>query len=161
MHAVILGFGGLPVIWMGDELGLLNDPDWAAEPGHSADNRWAHRPRMSWPPTDHFGVGDLLKRLIAARRRLPQLHAATPTEVLTPWDPGVFLLLRRHPVGPMLGAYNVTAEPRQLPVQLLREHGLTGEPFEHIRAASLPAVDGVLVLQPYQPLWLTDGSARA
>ena len=27
-HAVVLGFGGLPVIWMGDELGLLNDPDW-------------------------------------------------------------------------------------------------------------------------------------
>ena len=24
-HAVVLGFGGLPVIWMGDELGLLND----------------------------------------------------------------------------------------------------------------------------------------
>ena len=28
-HAVILGFGGLPIVWMGDELGLLNDLDWA------------------------------------------------------------------------------------------------------------------------------------
>ena len=34
-HAMVLGFGGLPVIWMGDELGLLNDPDWAAEPDHA------------------------------------------------------------------------------------------------------------------------------
>ena len=48
----MLGFGGLPVIWMGDELGLLNDPDWAEEPGHAEDNRWVHRPRMPWPPPD-------------------------------------------------------------------------------------------------------------
>ena len=43
-HAIMLGFGGLPVIWMGDELGLLNDADWAATPEHAEDNRWAHRP---------------------------------------------------------------------------------------------------------------------
>ncbi len=43
-HAVVLGFGGLPVIWMGDELGLLNDPDWDADPEHAPDNRWVHRP---------------------------------------------------------------------------------------------------------------------
>ena len=47
-HAVIMGWGGIPVIWMGDELAMLNDPDWAAEPGHEDDNRWAHRPRMDW-----------------------------------------------------------------------------------------------------------------
>jgi amylosucrase len=32
-HALIAGFGGLPVIWSGDELGMANDPRWAAEPG--------------------------------------------------------------------------------------------------------------------------------
>ena len=51
-HAVILGFGGVPVIWMGDELGLLNDVGWADEPAHAADNRWVHRPRMPWPVPD-------------------------------------------------------------------------------------------------------------
>ena len=57
VHAIVLGFGGLPVIWMGDELGLLNDPDWAEEPGHAEDNRWVHRPRMPWPaPEDLHGV---------------------------------------------------------------------------------------------------------
>ena len=56
-HAIILGFGGLPVIWMGDELGLLNDPDWADEPAHAADNRWVHRQRMPWPlPPDTHGI---------------------------------------------------------------------------------------------------------
>ena len=42
-HAVVMGFGGVPVLWSGDELGLRNDPAWADEPGHEDDNRWAHR----------------------------------------------------------------------------------------------------------------------
>src|SRR5207237_6543557 len=51
-HAVVLGFGGLPVLWMGDELGLPNDDAWADQPGHQEDNRWVHRPRMPWPAAD-------------------------------------------------------------------------------------------------------------
>ena len=43
---MILGWGGLPVIWSGDELATPNDPDWAQEPGHESDNRWAHRPAL-------------------------------------------------------------------------------------------------------------------
>ena len=43
-----MGWGGIPVIWSGDELGMPDDPDWASEPGHEADNRWSHRPRIDW-----------------------------------------------------------------------------------------------------------------
>ena len=45
-HAVVAGWGGIPVVWSGDELALPNDPAWAGEPGHEDDNRWAHRPRL-------------------------------------------------------------------------------------------------------------------
>ena len=51
-HAIVLGWGGIPVLWMGDELGLPNDARWADEPGHEDDNRWVHRPRM-----DRGGAG--------------------------------------------------------------------------------------------------------
>ncbi|NTW40190.1 MAG: alpha-amylase, partial [Cellulomonadaceae bacterium] len=47
-HAVVMGFGGIPVLWMGDELALPNDDGWALEPGHQDDSRWVHRPRMPW-----------------------------------------------------------------------------------------------------------------
>src|SRR6476660_745291 len=30
-HAVVAGWGGIPVVWSGDELGLPNDPNWAQE----------------------------------------------------------------------------------------------------------------------------------
>ena len=47
-HAIVMGWGGVPVLWSGDELGLPNDPFWADEPAHAGDNRWAHRPRLPW-----------------------------------------------------------------------------------------------------------------
>ena len=90
-HAVVLAFGGLPVIWMGDELGLLNDAGWADDPAHAADNRWVHRPRMPWRrwrrASDPHGITAGLRHLLDVRRSLPHLHAATPTEVWDPRDP--------------------------------------------------------------------------
>ena len=65
---MILGFGGLPVLWMGDEVGLLNDQGWADEPAHAADNRWVHRPRMPWPvPADTDGIREGLAHLLHVR----------------------------------------------------------------------------------------------
>ena len=84
-HAIVLGFGGLPVIWMGDELGLLNDPDWDDEPEHAEDNRWVHRPRMPWPPpADEHGIQAGVRQLVRARAgaaapaRLGRRHGARP-----------------------------------------------------------------------------------
>ena len=156
-HALVLGFGGLPVIWMGDELGLLNDPDWAEEPGHAEDNRWVHRPRMPWPPPeDLHGVNRGLRELIAARRALPHLHAATASEVWDPRDPGVLLVVRRHPLGPMLGAYNVTDSPRSVPFEVLHDLGLDPTRVVDRISGAVPSLWGDAVqLPPYAAVWLT------
>ncbi|MEZ5094175.1 alpha-amylase family protein [Nocardioides sp.] len=159
-HAVILGFGGLPVLWMGDELGLLNDPHWASEPGHAADNRWVHRQRMPWPlPPDSHGIRAGLDRLLAARRALPHLHAAVPTEVWDPRDPGVLLVVRRHSSGNLLGAYNVTPDDRFVPGEVLAWLGL--DPMtavDHLRGSERSArvgVGGGVALPAYAAAWVT------
>ena len=156
-HAVVLGFGGLPVIWMGDELGLLNDPDWDADPEHAPDNRWVHRPRMPWPlPPDRHGIQEGVRRLVAARASLPHLHAAVPAEVLDPRDPGVLLVARRHPVGTMLGAYNVTPGPRHVPLAVLRDLGLDPDSVvDHVSGSTPVLHDDAVQLAPYACVWLT------
>ena len=158
-HAIVLGFGGVPMIWSGDELGLLNDPDWAEEPGHAADNRWVHRPRMPWPATpDAHGVNRMLRRLVRARAALEHLHAATAAEVLDPHDPGVLLVARRHPAGVMLGAYNVTEDVRHVPHQVLHELGLDPPGvLDRVRGERPRSVEDAILLAPYQPLWLVAG----
>ncbi len=156
-HALVLGFGGLPVLWMGDELGLLNDPEWDTEPGHAADNRWAHRPRMPWPaPEDTHGINADLRSLISARRELPQLHAATATQVLTPRDPAVLLTVRRHPLGPMLGVYNVSDRPARVPHEVLHDVGLVpAHVVDRITGTAPDSADDTVLLAPYAALWLT------
>jgi len=157
-HAIILGFGGLPVIWMGDELGLLNDPDWDAPPEHAEDNRWVHRPRMPWPvPADTHRIQRGVRDLVRARASLPHLHAAFEAQVLDPRDPGVFLVARRHALGPMLGAYNVMPEPRHVPLEVLRSVGLDPRRVVDHLTGSVPYIrDEAVQLPPYAAAWLVE-----
>ncbi len=162
LHAAILGFGGVPVIWMGDEVGLASDPDWAEEPEHADDNRWAHRPVMPWGadgrPPDPHGVLPRLRHLVEVRRSLPHLHAAVPAEVLDPPDTGVFHVLRSHPEGAFLAVHNVTPTERLVPWWLLEECGLghEGAPLlDRITGAAPPFRDGAVVLPAYGVAWLT------
>ena len=161
-YAMVLGWGGIPVVWMGDELALTNDLDWASEPGHENDNRWAHRPPMPWDVaaqrTDGgtaagrmFGV---LQRLIAVRSTLPHLHASVAAEIPELSDPGVLPVLRRHPVGPMLELYNVTDTWRSWPGNRLAELGLTDGVDQISGHAVRAGDDGNVWLPPYAALWI-------
>jgi len=159
-HAIIFGFGGLPVIWMGDELGLLNDPEWDSVPEHAEDNRWAHRPRMPWPvPADTHRIQRGVRALVRARSTLPHLHASVSAEVLGPRDPSVFLVARRHPLGPMLGAYNMKAEPRHVPLEVLHTVGLDpARVVDHLTGSAPVVRDDAVQLPPYAAAWLVERS---
>jgi amylosucrase len=164
-HALTFGFGGLPVVWMGDELGLLNDAEWEASApaperaGELADNRWVHRPRMPWPvPPDEHGLQAGVRRLVLARGALPHLHASVAAEVLDPRDSGVLLVARRHALGTMLGAYNVRAEPRHVPLDVLWGLGIDPARAVDRLAGTTPTIsDDAVQLSPYAAVWLTLG----
>ena len=75
-HALIAAFGGIPLIYMGDELAMLNDHSYLDVPEHAHDSRWIHRPRMDWQLADtrHDGNSPAAQvfwgtRHILARRR--------------------------------------------------------------------------------------------
>jgi hypothetical protein len=157
-HALAFGWGGVPVIWMGDELATVNDAAWAEEPGHGGDIRWAHRPAMAWeraprrrdPGTVEGRVFAGLRHLAAVRATLPQLHASVETELLEITDPGVLALVRPHPVGPLAELYNVTAEHRVHPP--LAQGGAMVDALTGRRVEAGAAVE----LDPYEVLWLTE-----
>ena len=167
---MVLGFGGLPVLWMGDEIGMLSDPLWAREPGHEDDNRWAHRPKMPWRPdgtvADPHGLLPRITALVEARRRTPHLHASTPTQVEWPEDPGVLLTVRDHPLGPLVGVYNVTDTGRTVTSAKLRQLGLRGRVVDRLvahrdrhgqRSRGEHHLDTAreIELAPYAAMWLT------
>jgi len=164
-YAMVLGWGGIPVIWMGDELGLPNDTDWAQEAGHESDNRWTHRPRMPWAVAEQRADGGTvagrmfgaLRGLITARARLPHLHASVAAEVPEVADPGILPVLRRHPLGVLLELYNVTESWRAWPGWRLAELGLAAGVDQISGDGIANGDDGNLWLPPFAALWITAG----
>ena len=95
MYAVVFSFGGIPLIYMGDEIALPSDPRWAADPAHAHDNRWMHRPAMDWaaagrrhdPATVEGRVFAAVRALSLARQRLLALRSGGTTEILPGREP--------------------------------------------------------------------------
>jgi amylosucrase len=48
LHSVIMVYGGIPLIYMGDELGLFSDRTYLTDPIKAPDNRWMQRMAMDW-----------------------------------------------------------------------------------------------------------------
>lgn len=132
-HAIAFAFPGIPLLWMGDELALRNDPSYLRDPAHAHDNRWLHRPLMDWeaaarrddPGTVEGRVFGGLRHLAAVRRRLPALHAGGETHVLWTDQAAVLAWLRIAPGrGRLLGLANVADTERSVDDRVLGEAGL-------------------------------------
>ena len=119
---------------------------WADEPAHADDNRWVHRPRCPWPAAGDQAVRTGVRHLIEVRRTLPHLHASRPAAVLDPHDPGVLLVVRAHPLGAMLGAYNMTPDVRAVPMAVLADAALPAAAWDHIGGRSIVVSGGAVVL---------------
>ncbi|WP_127843056.1 alpha-amylase family protein [Actinomyces wuliandei] len=167
-HALLYGWGGVPVLWSGDELAQPNDPNWDAEPGHEADCRWAGRPRLDdarvanrWDRSTVEGrVFTDLARMACVRASLPQLEASVRTQVDDVDDPGVLLTHRDHPRGSFVGVYNVTPDWRSVSAARLAELGVMGA--SDVLTDTVPfgstslegAGDGRVPVPPYAAWWL-------
>ena len=86
----------------------------------------------------------------APGRRCRTCTPSVPAEVLDPRDPGVLLVARRHPLGAMLGAYNVTRRPGHVPLAVLRDLGLDPGPVvDHVSGSTPVLRDDAVQLAPY------------
>ncbi|WP_411376508.1 amylosucrase [Arthrobacter sp. MPF02] len=80
-HSVAFSTGGIPLLYLGDEVGQVNDYSYAQEPGHEEDSRWVHRPRFpeeqyarrTEPATPEGAVLAGLRRMIQVRSSTPEL----------------------------------------------------------------------------------------
>jgi amylosucrase len=101
LYGLAMCFGGLPTIYMGDEIALANDHAFADDPGRRHEGRWLHRPAMDWDraahPDAHAPAATVLARLramVAARRDRTALHAAAGRRLLEAPDPALLVLAR-------------------------------------------------------------------
>jgi amylosucrase len=160
-HALIASFGGIPLIYMGDELAMLNDHSFRLQPDHAHDSRWIHRPRMDWTlaksvNTDTGPAGQVfrgVRHILARRRAVAGLHAAYPCQILRPEPPGLFAFRRAAPTGAILCLFNVTESWQHLPETWARGEGAT-RMHDLLSDEPVGLHHGNIALPPYARVWL-------
>ncbi len=161
-HALIATWGGIPLIYMGDELALLNDHGYLTNPDHAHDSRWIHRPKMDWALAERREAGDTPSaqvfrgtRAILARRKVVQaLHAAVPIRVVPSGNDAVLAVQRLAPTGTLVALFNFTERWQLLPEAQARALGasLMHDALSNHRVETYQAQ---IVLPPYARVWLT------
>jgi len=161
LYGMALSMGGIPLLYLGDELGTLNDYGYAADPAKVHDSRWVHRPaadaaRMA-ARHDVTGMpGSIfagLVRLIEARKHTPAL-AGGETEVIDSGNGAVFCYLRRHGEASLLALVNVTERQQRVSAHAISRR-LEGHTLHDLVSGEAVAPYGDLALEPYQFVWLT------
>jgi amylosucrase len=161
VHAIIFSIGGIPLLYLGDEVGWLNDYSYRADPAKAGDSRWVHRPPIDWtkveerhnPQRIEGQIYSRLCRLIAARQAHPGF-AGNQMEVINVGSDQVFAFVRTHDQQRIVVLANFTERVQAIPANEIRLYGLGYHFTDLITAQSLHLLDQPIHLEPYQVLWL-------
>jgi amylosucrase len=164
LYSVIFAYGGIPLVYMGDELGLLNDAAYLADQTKAEDNRWLHRPPMNWALAEQRHdertlpgrIWAGMRHLIETRKRTTALHSAGATAPIGTDNVHVLGFVRSHATGRVVVLGNLADSPQHIGAETLWRAGLRGELRDLLVAndASIALTHDRLILQPYQSVWL-------
>lgn len=165
LHGVSLSIGGIPLLYLGEEWGMLNDYDFVKDPAKAGDSRWIHRPKMQWQfleeLDDHIKAGNgsirstifrSTQKLIALRKSLPAL-AGQDMELIATANEHILGYVRLYEGNRLIVLANFSDETQVIEGNKLRTAGL-GRFFQNVIDDKTYATSEQLVLDPYQILWL-------
>lgn len=163
IHGVILTIGGIPLLYLGDELGMLNDYSYRDDPDKAPDSRWVHRPALNTAAFDQRHdpgsppglIYQGLLRLIRLRKSQPAFSNGE-METIALENPRVLGYLRTSSNSRILVFCNFTDRPQIVPAEILRIYGLAYQFTDLLTGHLVSYAD--LTLQPYQFTCLAAGS---
>jgi amylosucrase len=134
LHSMILSFGGIPLLYYGDAIGMLNSLEYLADPSKRDDNRWAHRSHFDWkkaekrhqPGTVEYRIYNDLKKMIALRKKIDAFADFDNRQLLAVDNINLLVFSRTDPRDSknrvlIIGNFNV--EPQPLHIGVLKTHG--------------------------------------
>lgn len=161
LNSVILSIGGIPLLYLGEEWGTINDYEFVRDPAKASDTRWVHRPRMNWDWLNDAQQESMARnRIFESIRRLISLRKGEPSFAgmqmeLIPTDcPHVLGYLRQHDGNRLVVLANFSETPCQILGNRLRTTGL-GRFFKDLFTDETIGTATEVSLGPYQFMWLT------
>ncbi|MHB0991663.1 MAG: amylosucrase [Burkholderiales bacterium] len=134
LHSIILSFGGIPLLYYGDEIGTLNSIEYLADPSKCDDNRWANRSSFDWSKAERRhqnGTAEQrifsgLKKMIALRKKTNAFADFDNRQILEVDNPNLLVFFRIDPQNSrskvlVIGNFNVA--PQTLNINILKRYG--------------------------------------
>ncbi len=169
LHAMILSFGGIPLLYYGDAVGTLNCLEYLADPSKAADNRWMNRSTFNWGKAEkRHETGTVEHRIFSALRKMIALRKETTAfadfdnRQLFPADnPNLLVFSRTDPHNSrnrVLVVANFNDAPQALSIAGLRALGFfQPDGMKDLCAGERVAPEGdEIALPPLTCRWLTD-----
>lgn len=166
MHGIILSFGGIPLIYAGDEIGMLNDYSFLRDPLKKEDSRWVNRPSHNWDTVNTLDTGNgpaadlfnTLKKLISVRKRQAVFADHNNLALHHPGNPHVLVFERLGEAeNSVLVLANFDEQEQVVDAGWVSRlgYGSGGTFMDLVSGKELVLGSGLLPLRPYQLLWLT------
>lgn len=105
LNSMILSFGGIPLLYYGDEIGTVNDDSYLDDLHKMDDNRWVHRPNIDWnkaekrhyPGTVEYEIFNGIKKMITIRKEINVFSDFNNRELIDVGNPNLFVFSRFNP----------------------------------------------------------------
>ena len=155
LHGIILTIGGIPLIYIGDEIGMLNDYGYEHDPDKIGDTRWLHRAAFNWSRAEERSEQETipgriyqdLLRLIQIRQQNPALDRAE-TEIVDSGNEHVFAYFRTNREHSVLVLANFSETPQPIEGRRLRLLGLRKSVVDLVAGRTIVATHS-LEMEPY------------
>ena len=120
LHAFMFSQSGIPVLYSGDEIGMVNDYTYKKDPDKAPDSRFIHRGDFRWDLAENRNKpGSVQNRLFPVLRQLEQIRkdhavfgASVPVRTIDSWDRSILALVREDEKEKFIGIYNFSGDDR-------------------------------------------------
>ncbi len=141
IHGIILTVGGIPLLYLGDEVGTLNDYTYRDDPAHERDSRWVHRPRTDWQKyekrndvnTVEGRVFQGLKMLIDLRKQ-HEVFAGGELEIIPTENEHVLGFTRIHAGKRAVIFANFSEQPQLISKRIIEQYAIQNKERLHGRS---------------------------
>ena len=148
IYSVVISLGGIPLIYLGDEIGTMNDYSFTDDPEKKEDSRWVHRVAMDWDKAtsgESQSVAERLKNALTHRIRLRKEIPAFGNgdiQVIETTNEHVLGYLKNDDTHRLILLYNFSEEEQKVQANFLEgtdlltgntvngEHGITMSGYE-------------------------------
>ncbi len=148
IHGIIMTVGGLPLIYLGDEIGTFNDYSFRDDPAKSRDTRWVNRPRTQWKryanrkktTTVEGRVYRGFQQLVALRKQ-HQVFSGGELQIIQTSNEHVLGYVRRYEGARAIIFANFSEDEQTVPARVLEQYDLSPDQIVFGNSQPMPKGD--------------------